>query len=548
MRSCIELGDYCEFHNFMLEESRRLTTVFNNPDMSHLVDCEKDWIWNEETSDWEFVCKQSETNHIKIEVLKDPILEVIRGLKHKSQNASVSLVKLFKENFVNFDFRKFYSNNLHFKRKRRSVESTTISPTSDTPNHSLETTGEFSTTGETTTTVEIEENTTDGETIKETTPDYDYYYEYYSSWTTTNTIFPEDTTTIRGTTRTEETTTTGRTTSAEEIITTRETTTTGGTTSAEEMTTAEETIAAGETTTTGDTLEETTTIGRTTSAEEIITNGETTKKGNTTSTEETTTAEKIITAGKCSTTANTFEETTTDYDYYDYYDSYESFNGEGKEFYTNQFSKMQLFIDGLSELISSYKIGLTNQVTELSKDLQEKCTYVQTIPKKYGELFDGPILSLSKISYAQLFSNGRLECLSSIGEEISYCPHLINEKELEILKQIKDDIEDFLLIKQFDDGLDDRSDSACSIPEYYDIYDTCKCECHKLEKLIIYNIYSSLKMIENFDIQRGGDLYSWFYNDEITRKPTDISFSPKLNQELMEEINTFEKEILKKLR
>ena len=125
---------------------------------------------------------------------------------------------------------------------------------------------------------------------------------------------------------------------------------------------------------------------------------------------------------------------------------------------------------------------------------------------------------------------------------------MINEKELEILKQIKDDIEDFLLIKQFDDGLDDRSDSACSIPEYYDIYDTCKCECHKLEKLIIYNIYSSLKMIENFDIQRGGDLYSWFYNDEITRKPTDISFSPKLNQELMEEINTFEKEILKKLR
>ena len=77
------------------------------------------------------------------------------------------------------------------------------------------------------------------------------------------------------------------------------------------------------------------------------------------------------------------------------------------------------------------------------------------------------------------------------------------------------------------------------------------------EKLAIYSIYTALKLIQNFEFKRGGDLYAWYLNEEFEVDPTDVFINQWLTQtdhsasvtdEIAEEIIRFEKSILQDIR
>ena len=54
----------------------------------------------------------------------------------------------------------------------------------------------------------------------------------------------------------------------------------------------------------------------------------------------------------------------------------------------------------------------------------------------------------------------------------------------------------------------------------------CLCECHKTEKLAIYGIFAALKMIDQFDIKRFGDIYTWYYYEKFQGYASDIRNEP----------------------
>ena len=69
------------------------------------------------------------------------------------------------------------------------------------------------------------------------------------------------------------------------------------------------------------------------------------------------------------------------------------------------------------------------------------------------------------------------------------------------------DLDNFRIIKDFDDGMSMRLDPACNVPGAWDTT-KCTCEWHKKEKLLIANIFIMLKSMETFNFTRGGDLFT----------------------------------------
>ena len=86
----------------------------------------------------------------------------------------------------------------------------------------------------------------------------------------------------------------------------------------------------------------------------------------------------------------------------------------------------------------------------------------------------------------------------------------------------------------------------CILPEEKNT-EECFCECYKMDQLAIYDIYFSLKLFENFDFTRGGDLLTWYYNEYIESAPDVAYTDPAAPEDIVEEVLKFEKEILKEI-
>ena len=63
----------------------------------------------------------------------------------------------------------------------------------------------------------------------------------------------------------------------------------------------------------------------------------------------------------------------------------------------------------------------------------------------------------------------------------------------------------------------------------------------------MYDIWASLRLIENMDFTRGGDVWSWYYNEFFERLPFMSPSTPRVNKEIASEMISFEKEILSNL-
>lgn len=155
------------------------------------------------------------------------------------------------------------------------------------------------------------------------------------------------------------------------------------------------------------------------------------------------------------------------------------------------------------------------------------------------------MFSLGKISVAQMFNDGDLilreESLRT--SDIEGCSLIA--REIETIERGIDGLEEFLAIKQFDDKMEDRLEMTCGVPQVTQARE-CLCECHKVEKLAIYGVFTALKMIDQFDIQRFGDIYLWYYYDQIDITIYDVYNYPYGNYP--HEVIDFDKAILTDLR
>ena len=172
----------------------------------------------------------------------------------------------------------------------------------------------------------------------------------------------------------------------------------------------------------------------------------------------------------------------------------------------------------------------------------------------FSKLYDGPYLSTGKIFH----EDQKLPDSEYISEFESYLELIkskcfydsMTPKELdENLKALKM----FIDVKKFDDGFSSRKEnpSFCKISNVTTV-NQCRCECHKIDKVAIYNIYEAIQMIQkDLDIQSFGDVYTYYYNDVFRQNPYGVASSyayPLVNESLADEINSFEREVLKDLR
>ena len=246
--------------------------------------------------------------------------------------------------------------------------------------------------------------------------------------------------------------------------------------------------------------------------------------------------------------------TSSDYDYYDF--TTMSPVEEAKMFYSSQLENIANLTTDLLEILNSSKKEEAERRKRASTDSgkqvltdeeREMCRYLDSMPTKLGELRDGPVWSLAKISVAQIFQSENL----ILREEIKEAYHIldtcqIDQDTIETTRYTLMELDNFRIIKDYDDGLGKRLDPSCNVPNIYDAQ--CTCECHKKDKLFIADIFVVLKSMDNFNFSRGGDLFTWYYNDHMKRPPEDIKVVPNVPLEISREIIELDKELIKEMR
>ena len=220
-------------------------------------------------------------------------------------------------------------------------------------------------------------------------------------------------------------------------------------------------------------------------------------------------------------------------------------------YYVDIFEKLKQF-SKISSMIESNQTFLAKNETKLNV----VCNYLDVFWRRFLEIKDGPTLSLSKIQLSSLFQDNIMNNLynflnESVGFNISFC-------ELEpayefVIKEGFQEIRKFIEIKEYDDGLKHwrwkNNYDTCvhvSTPTYGSR--VCKCECEKREKLAVYSLFHSLKLMNSFSIKRFGDLFSWYYGDHFMRSPEDIDRAPKASLQVIEEMLSLDRNVLREIR
>ena len=191
----------------------------------------------------------------------------------------------------------------------------------------------------------------------------------------------------------------------------------------------------------------------------------------------------------------------------------------------------------------------------LSEEEKRMCSTLRWLPRKLGEIKDGGIYSLAKMKVASFLQAENIDLLEGMtAMTVKEC--LIDifrgdeEMKTKFVTIYSEKMEEFSLfneVKQYPDSLDGRRDDVCVVGDSGYQNSECLCECHKEEKLAVYDIFASLEMIENMDFERAGDLWSWYYNEFFERLPYESPSTPKVKREVSEEIRDFEKEILQNI-
>ena len=215
-----------------------------------------------------------------------------------------------------------------------------------------------------------------------------------------------------------------------------------------------------------------------------------------------------------------------------------------------RFSVLERFYNAMKE----YSDKPTPTI-KLLNDNSDACTKIKDFLyiSWFTKLYNGPSLNMGNILSQALPDSEFIPTFeSSIAQLNSQCDvDDIVSKDFLTEKLI--DLKSFIDDKKFDDGFSSRKEnpSFCR-PTSMSTSNKCICECHKEEKVAIYNIFAAIEMIKrNIEITRFGDVYTYFYYDAFHQHPAGIAstFSfPHVNDKLKNEIISFEKEVFQELR
>ena len=261
---------------------------------------------------------------------------------------------------------------------------------------------------------------------------------------------------------------------------------------------------------------------------------------------------------------STAEEFLTEYENYDFAeffkDQLENLDQEDQPTQENddddyidlddRFSVLERFYNAMKE----YSDKPTPTIKLLNNN-SDACTKIRDFLyiSWFTKLYNGPSLNMGNILSQALPESDFIPIFeSSIAQLNSQCD-IDDVVSKDSLKEKLNDLKSFIDAKKFDDGFSSRKEnpSFCR-PTSISTLNKCICECHKEDKVAIYNIFAAIEMIKrDIEITRFGDIYTYFYYDAFHQHPAGIAstFSfPHVNDDLKDEINSFEKEVFKELR
>ena len=212
-----------------------------------------------------------------------------------------------------------------------------------------------------------------------------------------------------------------------------------------------------------------------------------------------------------------------------------------------------LIFERFYNMLKGYSEKPTEVDDENDADACYEITYYSHL-NWFSALYDGPYLSLGKI-FDEESKVPDSELISKFESDLDLIKSKCDEDfmDTEELKERLKALKTFIDMKKFDDGFSSRKENP-SFCKSSNVSTTnqCRCECHKEDKVAIYNIYAAIQMIQkDLDIKRFGDIYTYYYYDVFRQHPAGVvsTFSyPRVNQSIEDEINAFEREVLKELR
>ena len=204
-------------------------------------------------------------------------------------------------------------------------------------------------------------------------------------------------------------------------------------------------------------------------------------------------------------------------------------------------------------LLKEYSLKPTETDDDNDEDACNALTYF-THRNWFSALYDGSNLNVGNLFHEDQKipdSESMSQYESYVGQVNSKCSG--DTMDSDELKERLEPLKLLIDIKRHDDGFSSRKEnpSFCK-SSYFSTTNQCRCECHKEDKVAIYNIYAAIQMIQkDLDIQRFGDIYTYYYYDAFRQHPKGVAstiYYTLVNQSLADEINAFEREVLKELR
>ena len=207
--------------------------------------------------------------------------------------------------------------------------------------------------------------------------------------------------------------------------------------------------------------------------------------------------------------------------------------------------KFVSFFLSLLEKIESRSINATRKKRQVIKDKKINCHMIERIPHLIGEMRDGAVFSVAKMKRIQLLQSDKIEEIENLRKAgLENCGNsLMVNVALARVKPAVEQLDYFLKVKDYDDGIEYSSDNHCELPEWES--SECTCECSKKKKLSIYGIFGSLTMLDKQDFKLGGDVLNWYYNGVMDRDTLGASTRLHVSKDIAEEMINFDRNVLK---
>ena len=238
----------------------------------------------------------------------------------------------------------------------------------------------------------------------------------------------------------------------------------------------------------------------------------------------------------------------------DYYDAVEPSNITPNEDDQLDMQQLLLRLERFHDILMKYSEKPNSNNDNRRKrqtDIETACSTIDYYahPYEFTYFYDGPYLSLGKTGHhkSAKIEDEDLNKLEEYVDTVSeFCPDsYLSPSALKLkLEELKKSID----LKKYDDGMSDRTEnpSICEDPKV-NTTNKCLCECHKEDKVAIYDIYTGIKMMqETVNVERFGDIYTYYYQNVVQQDPLqiDYEYGAKVDPEIGEEINAFEREVL----